>query len=39
MIDGQAVKVLGGKVFEYYVGPAITGDTHVYRVQAIGRVR
>ena len=34
-IDGQAVKVLGGKTFEYYVGPAITGDTHVYRVQAV----
>jgi hypothetical protein len=34
-MDGQAVKVLGGKTFEYYVGPAVTGDTHVYRVQAI----
>jgi hypothetical protein len=33
-IDGQAVKVLGGTTFEYYVGPAIAGDTHVYRVQA-----
>jgi hypothetical protein len=34
-IDGQAVKVLGGKTFEYYVGSAVTGDTHVYRVQAV----
>jgi hypothetical protein len=33
-IDGQAVKVLGGNTFEYYVGAAIAGDTHVYRVQA-----
>jgi len=28
------VKVLGGKTYEYYVGPASAGDTHVYRVQA-----
>jgi hypothetical protein len=34
-IDGQAVKVLSGKTFEYYVGPSVTGDTHVYRVQAV----
>jgi hypothetical protein len=34
-IDGQAVKVLGNKTFEYYAGPAVAGDTHVYRVQAV----
>jgi hypothetical protein len=33
-VDGQPVKTLGGSTYEYYVGPAATGDTHVYRVQA-----
>ena len=33
-VDGQPVKVLGSKTYEYYVGPASAGDTHVYRVQA-----
>jgi uncharacterized repeat protein (TIGR02059 family) len=33
-VDGQPVKTLGGSTVEYYAGPAVTGDTHVYRVQA-----
>ncbi|MBV8080793.1 MAG: PASTA domain-containing protein, partial [Actinobacteria bacterium] len=33
-IDGQAVKVLNGSTYEYYVGPAAVGDTHVYRISA-----
>jgi hypothetical protein len=34
IVDGEVVKVLGGKTYEYYAGPATAGDTHVYRVQA-----
>ena len=33
-VDGQQVKTLGGSTYEYFVGPATTGDSHVYRVQA-----
>jgi uncharacterized repeat protein (TIGR02059 family) len=33
-VDGEVFKVLGGKTYEYYAGPATAGDTHVYRVQA-----